>query len=80
MEQLQHPSITHCERTGYPPSVFKHEPVKCSVCDGEIATGEHYGSSEANPIICIDCVDEEFKSFTAKEKLEVLGYEVKWNG
>ena len=75
---LQDSAITHCERTGEPPSAFSDKPVICSVCQQEISTGEHYGRSDK--VICMDCVNEEFKSFTDKEKLDVLGYLVEWNG
>ena len=70
------PDITRTLRTGYP-ELYK--PLLCDTCKDVIQTGEYYGECDGR-IICTDCIEDEWKELTAKEKFERLGYNSKLNG
>ena len=76
MNMLEHPAITNCERTGYP----KHyKPILCDRCKGVIQTGEYYGECDGRNI-CEECIEDEWKELSTKEKVIYLGYDSKFNG
>ena len=72
----EHPDIATALATGY------HKPYKpliCDTCKDEISSHEIYGERDGH-IICTDCIEDEWKELTAKEKFERLGYDAKFNG
>jgi predicted metal-binding protein len=73
---LEHPAISHALRTGYP---AQHKPLRCDTCKEVIQPSEHYGECDGR-IICSDCIEDEWKELTAKEKFAALGYDSKFNG
>ena len=73
---LEYPAISHALRTGYP---TQHKPLLCDTCKEVIQTGEYYGECDGR-ITCTDCIEDEWKELTAKEKFERLGYDSKFNG
>ena len=72
---IEHPTITHALRTGYP---APYKPLLCDTCKEVIQPSEHYGECDGR-IICTDCIEDEWKELTAKEKFERLGYNAKFN-
>jgi hypothetical protein len=76
MKQLEHPAITRTLATGYPEP---YKPLLCDTCKDVIQPGEYYGECDGR-LICSDCIEDEWKELTAKEKFERLGYNTKFNG
>lgn len=73
---LEHPTISRALRTGYP---APHKPLLCDTCKDEISSHEIHGECDGR-IICTDCIEDEWKELTAREKFERLGYDSKFNG
>lgn len=72
----EHPDIATALATGY------HKPYKpliCDTCKDEIQPNETYGECDGR-LICSDCIEDEWKELTAKEKFVALGYDYKFNG
>ena len=73
---IQHPDITRTLATGYPKP---YKPLICDTCKDEIQPNETYGECDGR-LICSDCIEDEWKELTAKEKFVALGYDYKFNG
>ncbi len=49
----------------------------CSRCGGDIWAWEVFGEDGGGEPICTDCADEEWRSLTDGERLELMGYEAR---
>ena len=76
MNMLEHPAITMIGQTGYHKP---YEPLICDICKDVIQIGEYYGECEGRNI-CEDCIEDEWKELTAKEKIICLGYDAEYFG
>ena len=76
MKLPDHPDIATALATGYH-KLYK--PLLCDTCKDVIQTGEYYGECDGR-IICEDCIEDEWRELTAREKFERLGYDSKFNG
>lgn len=76
---LQHPLITQLERTGYPTAPYADRPPLCARCGQTIAPFTLYGQYDGRAV-CEDCIDDEWRALTAREKYEALGFDAKFDG
>ena len=71
-----HPDISTALATGYH-KLYK--PILCDACKEVIQPDETYGECDGRKT-CSDCIEDEWKELTAREKFVALGYDSKFNG
>jgi|GEM_PF-5662899 len=79
MEQLQHVLVTQIERTGYPAALRIDRAPLCARCGQAIAPFTAYGQYDGRAV-CPDCIDDEWRELTAREKFAALGFDLKFDG